>query len=198
MGAFSAGERKYKMEDDKYKKCPEYCPFLKANNTYCELFKKSLQTKIFPLKCDECMNPEQRMASYKALGLSLDSRADMWQKAIGKYNEIELDRKREELAVRKKFSEFLADKYGQRPPLAGNAYLNNLVINLYMVLDATERQMMMSVLNGKGGNEFILAIDRAPKDDSLLRNIRRELDSSYKEYQEVLQNVNEARSNTRS
>ena len=32
-------------ENEVNKKCPEYCPFLKANNTFCELFKRSLQKK---------------------------------------------------------------------------------------------------------------------------------------------------------
>ena len=100
--------------------------------------------------------------------------------------------------MRQKFAAFLADKYGDRPPLDGNTYLNNLVINLFMVLDNTERHMMMSVLKSKGGLSLLQAIDKAPKDDSLLRNIRRELDSHYQEYQKSLQNSMVGRENVRS
>ena len=184
------------MADDRIKKCPEYCPFLQAHNTFCALFHRTLQTvQGLAQKCEECTNPEQRMSSYKALGLSIDGRAEMWQKAIYKHNEIELGKKREEEAVRKKFAEFLEDKFGSKPPLEGNMYLNNLIINLYMVLDATERSMMMSVLNGRNGLQLVEAIDRAPKDETLLRNFRRELDEQFKEHQleikrEQYQNLN--------
>lgn len=168
------------MPDDKNKKCLEYCPFLKAQATFCELFKRPLQSfHGAAVRCSECTDPEQRKNSYKALNLSEDNRADMWHKAVVKHNEIELGKKRQEEAARKRFAAFLEDKFGSRPPLEGNTYLNNLIINLYMVLDATERSMMFSVLNSRGGDALIQAIDRAPKDDSLLRNIRREIDEQY-------------------
>ena len=176
------------MTDDRNKKCAEYCPFLKASNTYCELFRKSLQATMgMPLKCEQCLNPEQRMESYKSLDLTLEGRAEIWQKASLKHNEIELGKKREEEGVRKKFAAFLEEKYGARPPLEGNAYLNNLLVNLYMVLDATERSMMMSILNGRNGEELIKAVDRAPKDENLLRNVRREIDLEYMKLREMMQ-----------
>ena len=162
--------------------------------------KMSLEQALakLPQKCEDCLNPEQRMASYQSLGLTLNNRIEMWQKAVVKHNEIELGKHREEEALRQKFAAFLADKYGDRPPLDGNTYLNNLVINLFMVLDNTERHMMMSVLKSKGGLSLLQAIDKAPKDDSLLRNIRRELDSHYQEYQKSLQNSMVGRENVRS
>ena len=176
------------MTDDKNKKCPEYCPFLKASNTYCELFRKSLQSSMgLPLKCEQCTNPQQRMETYQSLGLTLDNRINMWQKAILKHNEIELGKKREEEGVRKKFAAFLEEKYGARPPLEGNTYLNNLLINIYMVLDATERSMMMTILNGRNGDELIKAVDRTPKDENLLRNIRREIDDQYMQSRQMMQ-----------
>lgn len=183
-------------ENEVNKKCPEYCPFLKANNTFCELFKHSLQQiASLPQKCEDCLNPEQRMASYKSLGLTLDNRIQMWQNAVIKHNEIELGKHREEEALRQKFAAYLTDKYGDRPPLEGNTYLKNLVINLFMVLDNTERSMMLSVLKSKGGLSLLQAIDKAPKDDSLLRNIRRELDLHYQEYQKSLQKAMSGREN---
>ena len=79
------------VQKENNKKCPEDCPFLKANNTFCELFKRSLQAiHGLPFKCQECVDPEQRKSSYKALGLSVDHRAEMWHKAVLKHNEIEL------------------------------------------------------------------------------------------------------------
>ncbi|MCQ2734401.1 MAG: hypothetical protein MJ212_00430 [Alphaproteobacteria bacterium] len=175
-------------ENDIARKCPEYCPFLKANNTFCGLFGRSLQaSNDITIRCEECKNPEQRMSSYKALGLSIDDRSQLWQKAIAKHNEIELGKKREQEAMRKKFAAFLEDKYGNRPPLDGNTFLKNLIINLYMVLDSTERDMMMAVLKGRNGDALIQAIERAPKDDSLLRSIRRELDEKFQEHQIMMQ-----------
>lgn len=175
-------------DDDKLKKCTEYCPFLKAKGTFCELFRRALQAlNGIPLRCEDCMDPEQRKISYKALGLTLDDRSQLWQNAIMKHNEIELGKKREQEALRKKFSEFLEDKFGSRPPLEGNMFLKNLIINLYMVLDATERNMMMTVLKGRNGDALIQAIERSPKDESLLRNIRRELDEKFQEHQLLLQ-----------
>ena len=173
--------------EDKNKICPEYCPFLKANSTFCELFKRSLQTGVATMKCEECLNPEQRQESYKNLGLTVDGRTEMWHKAVLKHNEIELGKKREEEAKRQKFAEFLTDKYGSKPPLEGNVYLNNLIVNLFMVMDATERNMMMSVLKGRKGDELISAIDRAPKDENLLRNVRRELYDRYAEHEKTMQ-----------
>ncbi len=175
-------------DDDRLKKCTEYCPFLKAKGTFCELFRRALQTTNgISLRCEDCKNPEQRKSSYKALGLTLDDRSQLWQKAIMKHNEIELGKKREQEALRKKFAEFLEDKYGNRPPLEGNTFLNNLIINLYMVMDATERNMMMTVLNGRNGDALIQAIERAPKDESLLRSVRRELDEKFQEHQLIMQ-----------
>ncbi len=176
------------MSADDKKRCPEYCPFLKASNTYCELFRLSLQTSFgLPLKCEQCTNPVQRMESYKSLSLSVEDRVSMWQKAIFKHNEIELGKKRKEEKARQTFAAFLEEKYGARPPLEGNTFLKNLVINLYMVLDATERSMMMAVLNSNHGEGLLQAIDRAPRDESLLRNVRRELDAHYMQYHNTLQ-----------
>lgn len=177
-------------DHEKTKKCPEYCPFLKANNTFCALFGRSLRTiSDQGIRCEECKNPEQRLSSYKALGLTEANRIEMWQNAVMKHNEIELGKKRQEEAVRKKFAAFLEDKYGARPPLAGNAFLNNLVINLYMVLDSTERQIMQTILNGRNGDVLLISIDRMPKDQSLLRNVRRELDEEFLAYQRQVQEM---------
>jgi len=184
------------MTDDRMKKCPEYCPFLKANGTFCELFHRNLQSiHGLVMKCMECLNPEQRKTSYKALGLSIDNRADMWHKAVLKHNEIELGKKRQEEVIRKKFAAFIEDKFGAKAPLEGNAYLTNLLINLFMVLDATERSMMMTILNSNNGIMLIETLDRTPKDEHLLRNFRRELDNHYLEYQQEIKKLQNQNTN---
>ena len=109
-----------------------------------------------------------------------------------------MGKKRQEEEVRRKFTAFLEDKYGSRPPLEGNAYLTSLVVNLYMVLDMTERQMMMALLNGRNGQELLKTIDRAPKDENLLRNFRRELDSQYMDYQRGMETIQRQNSNSYS
>ncbi|MBP5352844.1 MAG: hypothetical protein J6Y91_03675 [Alphaproteobacteria bacterium] len=186
-------------DNEKTKKCPEYCPFLKANNTFCVLFKRSLRTAgDIGLRCEECKNPEQRFSSYKELGLTEDNRIEMWQNAVSKHNEIELGKKRQEEDVRKKFAAMLEEKYGARPPLAGNEFLQNLVINLYMVLDSTERQIMQTLLGGRNGNTLLEAIERMPKDQGLLRNVRRELDEEFLAYQRQVQEIQKQNTNTNS
>lgn len=184
--------------EEKNKICPEYCPFLKANATFCELFKRNLQTGVATLKCDECLNPEQRMETYKNLGLSIDGRIEMWQKAVLKHNEIELSKKREEEEKRQQFSAFISDKFGSRPPMEGNIYLKNLLVNLFMVMDATERNMMMNVLNGREGDKLIDAINRAPKDENLLRNVRRELYDRHAELEKSIISSREMIANIRN
>ena len=184
--------------EEKNKICPEYCPFLKASGTFCELFKRNLHHGVATMKCEECLNPEQRMSSYKDLELTEDGRIEMWHKAVLKHNEIELGKKREEEEKRQKFAAFLADKFGSRPPLEGNVYLNNLIINLYMVLDQSERIMMMTVLNGRNGDALIEAIERAPKDENLLRNVRRELYERHSEHEKNMQQVRENNLKTRN
>lgn len=184
-------------DTEKSKQCPQYCPFLMANGTFCELFKRALQAiHGITQKCQECTDPEQRKNAYKSLGLSIDKRAQIWEKALSKHNEIELGKKRKEEGIRKNFAAFLEDKFGSRPPLEGNAFLNNLVINLFMVLDNTERNMMMSLLSGRNGDALLNAIDKAPKDDSLLRNIRREIDSQYRDYVQTMQREQNQNINT--
>lgn len=183
-------------DNEKNKKCPEYCPFLKANNTFCALFGRSLRTSgDLGLRCEECKNPEQRLSSYKALGLTEDNRIEMWQNAVVRHNEIELSRKRAEEGVRKKFMAMLEEKYGARPPLAGNEFLQNLVINLYMVLDNTERQIMQTILGSRNGNSLLEAIERMPKDQDLLRNVRRELDEEFLAYQRQVQELQQQKQN---
>ncbi|MBP1532309.1 MAG: hypothetical protein ILA52_02280 [Alphaproteobacteria bacterium] len=71
-----------------------------------------------------------------------------------------------------------------------------MVINLFMVLDNTERNMMMSLLSGRNGDALLNAIDKAPKDDSLLRNIRREIDSQYRDYVQTMQREQNQNINT--
>ena len=177
--------------EEKTKTCPEYCPFLKASGTFCELFKHSLQKGVATLKCEECLNPVQRMESYKNLELSYDNRIEMWKNAVFKHNEIELGKKREEEAKRQKFSAFLDEKFGSTPPLEGNVYLHNLLVNLFMVMDVTERNMMMAVLNGRMAEKLLQAIDRAPKDENLLRNVRRELYDHHAEHEKTMQIIKE-------
>jgi hypothetical protein len=187
------------QDNQKNKICPEYCPFLKANATFCELFKRSLQTGAgaATMKCEECLNPEQRMESYKNLGLSLDGRVEMWKNAMLKHNEIELSKKRAEEEKRQQFSAFLDEKFGARPPLEGNVYLHNLLVNLFMVMDTTERNMLMNVLKGKNADSLIKAVDRAPKDENLLRNVRHELYEQYNEQEKIIQITRENQSNIR-
>jgi len=163
------------MSEEVSKNCPLNCPYLQGWHDFCALFTRKLETsQDITWRCEECLNPEQRKNAVKIAELRGDVRTATLRENTGfDGNTLKVNHKRDEEGLRQKFMEFLEDKFGSRPPLEGNTALKNLIINLFVALDATERNMMNAVLNGKRGLSLIKAIDRAPKDESLLRNVRR-------------------------
>ena len=67
-----------------------------------------------------------------------------------------------------------------------------------MVLDSTERQIMQTLRGGRNGNTLLEAIERMPKDQGLLRNVRRELDEEFLAYQRQVQEIQKQNTNTNS
>lgn len=172
------------MSEEVSKNCPLNCPYLQGWHDFCALFTRKLETsQDITWRCEECLNPEQRKNAVKIAELRGDVRTATLRENTGfDGNTLKVNHKRDEEGLRQKFIEFLEDKFGSRPPLEGNTALKNLIINLFMALDATERNMMNAVLNGKRGLSLIKAIDRAPKDESLLRNVRRELEDHFEKH----------------
>lgn len=172
------------MTEDERKNCPETCPYLQGWHDFCGLFVRKLETsQDVTWRCEECLNPEQRKNTAKMAELRGDARAVSFRENTGfDGNTLKVNHKREEEGLRQKFIGFLEDKFGSKPPLEGNTALKNLIVNLFMALDATERNMMNAVLNGKRGMSLIKAIDKAPKDESLLRNVRRELEDHFEQH----------------
>ncbi|MBO6290509.1 MAG: hypothetical protein J6N45_09370 [Alphaproteobacteria bacterium] len=172
------------MTEEESKNCPVTCPYLQDWHNFCTLFMRKLETSQDLIwRCAECLNPEQRKQATKIAELRGDARSSALRQNTGfSGNTLKVDHKRAEEGLRQKFIEFLEDKFGSRPPLEGNTALKNLIVNLFMALDATERNMMNAVLNGKRGMSLIKAIDKAPKDESLLRNVRRELEDHFEKH----------------
>ena len=68
---------------------------------------------------------------------------------------------------------------------------NQLIVNLYLVMDATEQSMLKSILNNpKSLDAFLEKLQRMPRNDSLLKNVRREMTDLYemqeKEREQIL------------
>ncbi len=172
------------MAEEVSKNCPETCPYLQGWHDFCDLFMRKLETsQDVTWRCEECLNPEQRKNAVKIAELRGDVRTSALCENIGfDGNTLKVNHKCEEEGLRQKFIEFLEDKFGSRPPLEGNTALKNLIVNLFMALDATERNMMNAVLNGKRSMSLIKAIDKTPKDESLLRNVRRKLEDHFEQH----------------
>ena len=172
------------MTEDESKNCSSTCPYLQDWHDFCALFMRKLETsQDLTFRCEACLNPEQRKQAVKLAELRGDARSSALRQNTGfSGNTLKVNHKRDEEGLRQKFIEFLDDKFGSKPPLEGNTALKNLIVNIFMALDATERNMMNAVLSGKRGTSLIKAVDRAPKDESLLRNVRRELEDHFEKH----------------
>ena len=177
------------MIEDEKKDCPENCPFLQNIDVFCSLFSHYLdKSQTVILRCEECLNQAQRKKALKIFELRGDVRTSFLRQNLAfDGSNLKVNHERDKEGLRQKLIGILDDKYGDKPPLEGNTYLKNLIVNLYMSLDTTEQNMMNTVLNGKQGISLIKKINSSPKDDSLLRNLRRELDDHFKQHQKDTQ-----------
>ena len=96
----------------------------------------------------------------------------------------------EQSADRKEINDLLDAKNEQFPGML-DKQTNQLIVNLYLVMDATEQSMLKSILNNpKSLDAFLEKLQRMPRNDSLLKNVRREMtdlyDAQEKEREQIL------------
>ena len=164
--------------------CPSYCPFLQKEAFYCRLFNTSLQTQppiIF--KCAQCLNSDTRKSTYKAKIKDFEKRVYMWDKA-SKRKPLDLWGKIKvtlsDWKDRKSFKEFLMSLAGDLPILL-DSKMSRLLLNLYLVLDSTEKQIMKDILvNPQTAEILIKKIKTVGKNPNLLKQVRKEMDDEKK------------------
>ena len=161
--------------------CPAYCPFLKQEAFYCRLFDIQLMASP-PLiyKCFECMNSDTRKSAYKKKVKEFEERVYMWDKALKRTHKFDLKETirttLRDWKERKVFKEFLMAMAGSLPIMV-DAKLRKLLLNLYLVLDSSEKMMMKSILSNPKAAEILIAkIKSVGKSPDLLKIVRKEMD----------------------
>ena len=89
------------------------------------------------------------------------------------------EEKKEQSADRQDIENLLKSKNEQFPGML-DKQTNQLIVNLYLVMDASEKSMLKSILNNpKSLDAFLEKLKRMPRNDSLLKNVRREMTELY-------------------
>lgn len=160
--------------------CPIYCPFLKKEAHFCRLFDVPLLANS-PLiyKCKQCQDSATRKTQYKLRVKDFEKRQYLWDKAI-KRKPLDLWGKIKTSITdwkdRKEFKEFLSTLAGDIPMLLDKK-TSKLLLNLYLVLDNSEKQELKNILsNSKSAEIFISKLMKMGRRDDLLKQVRREID----------------------
>lgn len=160
--------------------CPIYCPFLKKEAHFCHLFDVPLIANS-PLiyKCKQCQDSATRKTQYKLRVKDFEKRQLLWDKALKK-KPLNLWAKVKTSITdwkdRKEFKEFLSTLAGDIPMFLDKK-TSKLLLNLYLVLDNSEKQELKNILsNGKTAEIFISKLMKMGKRADLLKQVRREID----------------------
>lgn len=174
--------------------CPPYCPFLQEQAFFCRLFNTQLMASPpYVFKCWDCMNSDTRKSTYKAKVKDLEKRVQMWDKAV-KRKPFDLKGKVKTTLAnwkdRKIFKEFLMVLAGKLP-IFSDAKTCKLLLNLYLVLDGSEKQQLMDLLSNSRTAEILLnKIKTIGKSPDVLKAVRKEMDDiifqQQKEEEEML------------
>ena len=158
-------------------KCPENCPYLRKVGTppnetcFCTSFNVPLDTVIWTLRCDACMDEGQS----KNKKTSLVYYAKMFRRklsSITDFSKIKIT----ENASRREFSKILKDVRDTFPGLLEKE-TSTLLMNIFLALGSTERDQMISILqNNYVAESFIKKIISSPRSDNMLKDVRREMD----------------------
>lgn len=160
-------------------KCPDYCPFLKKEAFHCYLFDKPLIFDIFLLKCEECKNADVRKTKYKAKVKDFEHRQRMWDKAVKrKPNKVweQIKISFADWKERKEMKAFLTALAADFPVLLDKK-TSKLLLNLYLVLDASEKSIFKELLsNSKTADMLISSIKGMGPRPDLLKQVRKKMD----------------------
>ena len=171
------------MNADKTEPCPVNCPFLKvytlfedAQMAHCTLFETPLILAGVPRRSPDCLNAGRRKAQYQAKKMTPAARLQFWKDKIAALKKKPEERKAEEDKDRREIKDILRDKMDQFPALLDGA-TSQLLVNLFLVMDSTEKSLMKDILNNPHKIEaFLKKIKTMGKNDNLLKNVRREMD----------------------
>ena len=160
--------------------CPNYCPFLKKEAFHCHLFDKPLIFDIYLLKCEECMNADVRKSQYKKKVKEFENRQKIWDKALKRQpNKLwqQMKISFSDWKDRKEMKHFLQALSGDLPILLDKG-TNKLLLNLYLVLDSTEKAIMKDILNNPNTAEILISSIKkmGPRAD-LLKQVRKKMDN---------------------
>ncbi len=82
-------------------------------------------------------------------------------------------------ADRKEIENILKAKNDQFPGLLGKQ-TNRLIVNLYLVMDNSEKNILKTIIdNPKAFDVFLEKLSRMPRNDTLLKNVRRRMTDIY-------------------
>ena len=185
----------------KIERCPDYCPFLVKEEFYCQLFDKDLFFENFIIKCEECMNSDVRKTQYKKKVKDFERRQILWDKAVKRqpnklwqkikvtFNEWKQrnDIKEFFTLIAKEFSIFIDKK------------TTRLLINLFMVMDNSERAQLKSLLtNSKTADILVKFIQKKGAQKDILKLVRQKMDQMvFEEQKELQERIRQARQKTR-
>ena len=160
--------------------CPDYCPFLKKEAFHCHLFDKPLVFDVFLLKCEECLNADVRKTQYKHKVKDFERRQQMWDKAIKRQPNKLWQQMKISFADwkdRKEIKAFLTALAGDFPILLDKK-TSKLLLNLYLVLDSTEKQLLKGILsNPQTAEIFLSSFKQMGAKPDLLKQVRRKMDN---------------------
>ena len=156
-------------------RCPENCPFLRRQGEVylCDLFGGALKVVGGPLRCDDCLNDVRRKDQTRKRGLF--SRVRMFRRKldfIKDFSKIKITEGKD----RQRFSKVLKT-LGEGIPNLLDQQKSNLLMNVFLVLDSTEKEQMISILqNQKAAESFVKKITSMSRGDNFIKDVRREMD----------------------
>ena len=156
-------------------RCPENCPYLRKKDTpcFCNLFGETLKGDDEPIRCDDCQNDTRRKDFSKRRGFF--SRVLMFRRklnAVKDFTQIKISEGKE----RQRFSSVLKELKETFPGLL-DRQKSTLLMNVFLVLDATEKDQMISILqNHRAAEAFVKKITSMSRGDNFIKDVRREMD----------------------
>ena len=178
----------------KKERCPDYCPFLKKDMVFCDLFDKKLIYDVFIVKCEECMNADQRKSQYKKKIKDFERRQMLWDKALKRTPNKLLQQFKttvKSLVDRKAIKEFLSS-IAKEFPILLDKKTTKLLLNLFLTLDDSERMQMKQLLtNSKSAEMLIKFIQTRDGHKDMLKLVCQKMNQMTQEQQKENEFLNE-------
>ncbi|MBP5533997.1 MAG: hypothetical protein J6Y03_00620 [Alphaproteobacteria bacterium] len=172
----------------KKERCPDYCPFLKKDEVFCQLFDKKLIYDEFIVKCEECMNADVRKSQYKKKIKDFEKRQKLWDKAIKNHpNKLFLQIKNtfRDLIDRKAIKDFISS-IAKEFPILLDKKTSQMLMNLFLTLGGSEKMQMKELLtNSKSAEVLIKFIQTKGSQKDILKLVCQKMDQMTIEQQKI-------------